>query len=91
MEQLIRELEEYAERNFGIAQETRTKEAKKSFFFWKIGDLMKRAAEALGRNIPQEKETEGGGSTWFLVCPECHGAVDPKDNFCRCCGQALKN
>ena len=90
MEELIQQLKEFSERNLETAHEIRTKEAKKSFFFWKVSDLMTKAAEALQRNIPQEMETEGDERTWFYVCPECHGAVDPKDHFCRCCGQALK-
>ena len=90
MEELIQQLKDYADRNLVIANAARTKETKKSFFFWKMSDMMTRAAEALKRNVPREMETEGGGSTWFLVCPECHGTVDPKDHFCRYCGQALK-
>lgn len=47
--------------------------------------------ELIDRSIPKEMEPEGGGSSWWMVCPECHGAVDPADRFCRHCGQALKN
>ena len=36
-----------------------------------------------------EIEMEGGGSTWWYVCGECHGAVDEKDKFCRYCGRQL--
>lgn len=52
--------------------------------------MIREAAEALRRNIPQEMEKEGGGSSWWYVCPECHGAIDRHDMFCRHCGQALK-
>ena len=45
--------------------------------------------ELMDRMIPKEKEVEGGGTTWWMVCPECHGAVDQLDHFCRHCGQAL--
>ena len=45
----------------------------------------------LMRITPQEIEIEGGGSTWWYVCPECHGTIDQGDHFCRHCGQALKN
>lgn len=48
------------------------------------------AEELLTRMIPKETEMEGGGPTWWYVCPECHGAVDSRDHFCRHCGQALK-
>ena len=46
--------------------------------------------EQKDRTIPQEIEIEGGGTVWWFVCPECHGAVDQKDSFCKSCGQALK-
>jgi hypothetical protein len=58
------------------------------------------AGEEFGTNIlgntikrltPKQIETEGGGSTWWHVCPECHGAVDSEDHFCRHCGQALEH
>jgi hypothetical protein len=39
---------------------------------------------------PVEMEIEGGGSTWWYVCEECHGAVDRGDRFCRHCGRPLK-
>lgn len=37
-----------------------------------------------------EVELEGGGTTWWYVCGECHGAIDSKDKFCRYCGRLLK-
>lgn len=46
--------------------------------------------ELLDRMIQKDKNVEGGGTTWWMVCPECHGAVDQQDHFCRHCGQALK-
>jgi hypothetical protein len=88
MEELIRKLEEAAEKNIETAKAIREHEM--SFMFWKTADLMKKAAEALRRNIPQEMELEGGGSTWWHVCPECHGTIDSQDQFCRHCGQAVK-
>ena len=47
--------------------------------------------EAIMRFTPEQMETECGGSTWWNVCPECHGAIDDRDNFCRHCGQAVTN
>ena len=47
--------------------------------------------EAIKQLTPEEIEIEGGGSSWWYVCPECHGQVDRQDRFCRHCGQALKN
>ena len=48
------------------------------------------AIEELNKRMPKEKEMEGGGSSWWYVCPECHGAIDSQDHFCRHCGQAVK-
>jgi len=36
-----------------------------------------------------EVEMEGGGSTWWYVCGECHTAVDPKQEFCPECKRRL--
>ena len=36
-----------------------------------------------------EAEMEGGGSTWFFVCGECHTAIDSTDKFCRQCGREI--
>ena len=37
-----------------------------------------------------EPEIEGGGSTWWYVCGECHGAIDKADKFCRHCGREVR-
>lgn len=53
-------------------------------------DICRKAAEELKRYIPQKMEVEGGGTSWWYVCPECHGAIDSQDLFCRHCGQAVE-
>ena len=40
---------------------------------------------------PVEPELEGGGSTWWHVCGECHGAIDASDRYCRHCGRRIKH
>ena len=35
-------------------------------------------------------EMEGGGSTWWYVCEECHGAVDQSDRYCKHCGRPFR-
>lgn len=35
---------------------------------------------------PAKAELEGGGTTWWYVCGECHGAIDRKDKYCKHCG-----
>ena len=47
--------------------------------------------DLLKRMLPEPIEMEGGGSSWWYVCPECHGAIDRNDRFCRHCGQAVTN
>ena len=61
-----------------------------SFWMFEISETCRKAAEELEKRIPQEIEIEGGGSTWWHVCPECHGTIDQGDHFCRHCGQAVK-
>ena len=38
---------------------------------------------------PVPAELEGGGSTWWYVCGECHTAIDTKYKFCRECGRRI--
>lgn len=38
---------------------------------------------------PVEPEMEGGGSTWWMVCGECHGQIDGNDDYCRHCGRRI--
>ena len=38
-----------------------------------------------------EVEIEGGGSTWWYVCGDCHGAINDSDRYCRHCGRRLKH
>lgn len=59
--------------------------------FWNASEVAKKAAQELKKQIPQEIEMEGGGSTWWYVCPECHGAIDSRDHYCRHCGQAVNS
>ena len=73
------------------AREQREENAQFSYGYFKWAEELRKAAEVMERQIPQEIEMEGGGSTWWHVCPECHGAIDCKDHFCRHCGQAVKN
>ena len=44
----------------------------------------------LKRMTPAEAEREGGGSSWWYVCPACHGTIDEYSAYCKYCGQALK-
>ena len=35
-------------------------------------------------------EMEGGGSTWWIVCGACHGAIDTNDHYCKHCGRKVR-
>ena len=41
------------------------------------------------QRIRTEAELEGGGSTWFYVCGECHGAINYQADTCRHCGAII--
>ena len=53
-------------------------------------EICRKAAEELKRLIPQKMEIEGGRTTWWPVCPECHGEINRRDLFCKHCGQAVE-
>ena len=42
-----------------------------------------------GQRIHAEAELEGGGSTWWYVCGECHGAVNYQADTCPHCKSVL--
>ena len=40
---------------------------------------------------PGDPEIEGDGrSSWWYVCPDCHGQIDKDDGFCRHCGREIR-
>ena len=53
-------------------------------------DKILKAIDLLKEQEPAEIEREGGGSTWWYVCGECHGAVDLSDQYCKHCGRKLR-
>ena len=86
---VIVKLRDMAEQFMACAIEQRESDNMQSFGCFKYSETLKTAADKLERQIPQEMELEGGGTTWWYVCPECHGAIDDRDKFCRHCGQAV--
>lgn len=67
--------------------------AKENFSYAKAEmsfEFIEMLIDILKKQEPMGTEIEGGGSTWWYVCPECHGAVDTWDRFCKHCGQALR-
>lgn len=87
---LIEQLKEMGKAFVNMSIDLREAEPEISFKAFQISEVSVKAAEELQRNIPQKIEVEGDRHTWWHVCPECHGAVDIKDRFCRHCGQALE-
>ena len=35
-------------------------------------------------------ELEGGGSTWWMVCGDCHGTIETNDRYCKHCGRKVR-
>ena len=46
--------------------------------------------DLLKEQDPVEAELEGGGSSWWWVCGECHGQISKGDRYCRHCGHEIK-
>lgn len=90
VEELIRQLEEIKTAFHEIAVDLRETNQKISYESFQISEVSGKAIDGLRRNIPEEMEMEGGGTSWWYVCPECHGAIDNRDSYCRHCGQAVK-
>jgi DnaJ-class molecular chaperone len=60
----------------------------KPFPAWTVGVKVQNGSGE--RRDELDLEIEGGGSSWWYVCPECHGAVDRGDRWCRHCGQKFR-
>ena len=71
------------------ARDLRETDPKTSYTFFGIAEASKKAAEELKGRILMPAEIEGGGTTWFYVCGECHGSIDTRDKFCRHCGHPI--
>ena len=91
MEELITKLSELRTMFMQLAIALRETNPEKSYANFDHSQICERAVNELTRNKPQEIEIEGGGYNWWYVCPECHGAIDRADHFCKHCGQAVKN
>ena len=53
-------------------------------------EICRKAAKELKRCVPMEAEVEGGGHSWWYVCPERHVGIIRDQHFCQCCGQKLQ-
>ena len=53
--------------------------------------LMVDVLALLKEQTPGDPEIEGDGrSSWWYVCPDCHGQIDKDDGFCRHCGREIR-
>lgn len=80
-----------------ISEAVRILVENKSTIIWEEEDtairamLFNAAIDTVAEQFtPAEIELEGGGSTWYHVCGECHGAIDKNDLFCKHCGRPVK-
>ena len=89
MKELIEKLEHIAKGFLDFAQAVRDDQGV-SFNAFMIADAARKAAKELKRCVPMEAEVEGGGHSWWYVCPECHGGIIKNQHFCQCCGQKLQ-
>lgn len=89
-EELIEGLQEIQKGFLQLAQAERVKSPDRSYQNFVRAETCRKAVRELERNIPRKNEVEGGGPTWWYVCPECHGAIDRQDHYCKHCGQAVE-
>jgi len=55
----------------------------------KCVDILCSDALELLKGKEVKVEIEGGGSTWFYVCGECHTSASKHSKYCRECGRML--
>ena len=88
-EEKIRKLEDAAADAADVSTEMRNVFQWLSFKCFRWSELMKEAAEDEKKRTPVRAELEGGGSTWWNVCGDCHTTISTGDKFCRQCGRPL--
>ena len=86
---LIEDLKDMERGAMEAARDLREMVPKTSYTFFSIAEVSKKAAEELKGRIPMPAEIEGGGTTWFYACGECHGNIGTWDKFCRHCGHPI--
>lgn len=86
---LIEDLKDMEHAAMKAARDLRKTDHKMSYIFYYIAEESKKAAEELKGRIPMPAEIEGGGTTWYYVCGECHGSIDTRDKYCRHCGHPI--
>lgn len=65
-------------------------------WMWQHADFyartMEKAIQLLKEQeaVPPERESSGGGITWWNVCGACRVAINPNDKYCHECGRPVK-
>lgn len=57
------------------------------------GNAIHEAIDLMKKQIPIEPRIQtsyDGKGTWWYICGSCNKAVNPKDKYCRECGQKVK-
>lgn len=100
---MIRELDSLKAALLSVSVALRETRPDLSWAFFRACETVRKAQERMGDPAPAETvlkvpkrpwepvkaELEGGGSSWWHVCGECHGAIDSGDRYCRYCGREL--
>lgn len=91
MKEIIAYMEALEQNYENLAVSLREDDPENSFTSYKLAQACRKAAEELKRSVPAEAEYEGDArSSWWYVCPECHGGVIRDQRFCQNCGQKLQ-
>ena len=89
MEKIIEGLQEIQKGFLQLAKDERTKSPERSYQNFMRAEACRKAIRELERIKPEKPEVEGGGYSWFYVCPECRKITTQGEKFCQECGKAL--
>ncbi len=89
-EKVIKGLEEISDYFFSVYHHSKDREE-----INKAKDMCDAVEDALAllkeqEAVPPERESSGGGITWWNVCGACRVAINPNDKYCHECGRPVK-
>ena len=60
--------------------------------YQKCAEATDLGIEALEKQVPKEHKPERWNiDRWSIKCPSCGAEIDSDSDFCKWCGQAIKN